>query len=296
MKTHARRLLLLLLVLMIIQVHAETRVCSDGCGYESIQAAIDTAKPEDIIAVESGTYTGDLMMNRSIALHGLDTGHGRPVLAGSDSIALDADGFELRGFDIADDHSLNITGSGSVYLNNFPASGGILAEGPNLWNSSQPINYQFESSVFRGRMGNYWSSYAGKDENHDGIGDEPKVIDSSNIDYFPLMLPVENYGIAGDAEDRMETINARINEPFNITLESNPTTGYRWYADYDYHLINLDDQRFESRPSGAIGSGGREIFTFTPLQSGETRISMVYKRSWENIAADVKSFLVQVSW
>lgn len=295
MKIHARSLLLFLLMLTVVQAHSETHVCPEGCSYKSLQAAIDTAKPEDIIVVESGIYRGDLMINKSTALHGLDTGHGRPVLAGSDSITLTADGFDLRGFDIADEHSLNITGSGSIYLNNFPASGGIFAEGLNIWNSSQPINYQFESSIFKGRMGNYWADYAGKDENHDGIGDEPKVIDSSNVDYYPLMLPVENYGIEGAAEDRMETIKARINEPFNITLESNPTTGYRWYADYDYDLVKLDDQRFESSTSNAIGSGGKEVFTFTPLRSGETRISMVHKRPWENIAADVRTFLVNVS-
>jgi inhibitor of cysteine peptidase len=109
------------------------------------------------------------------------------------------------------------------------------------------------------------------------------------------MQPAESYGIAGEREDRMETIKARTGEPFNITLDSNPTTGYRWYADYDYGLMKLDDQSFEREPSGAIGGGGRETFTFTPQRSGETRISMVYRRPWENIAADLRSFQVLIS-
>jgi predicted secreted protein len=288
-------LLLALLMLAATQAHAETRVCPNECSYSSIQAAIDGAKPEGVIVIESGIYKEDLDINRSITLHGLDTGYGCPVLASCDSIAVDADGFGLRGLEFADEHSLNITGSGYICLNNFPASSGMLVDGESTWNSTELITYQFESKIFRGRMGNYWADYTGKDENRDGIGDEPKVIDSRNIDYYPLMQPVESYGIADQREDRMETIKARNGEPFNITLDSNPTTGYRWYADYDYGLMKLDDQSFEREPSGAIGGGGREIFTFTPLRSGETRISMVYRRPWENIASDVRSFQVLIS-
>jgi parallel beta-helix repeat protein len=38
-----------------------------------------------------------------------------------------------------------------------------------------------------GLEGNYWSSYDGKDEDHNGIGDKPVVIDENNIDHHPLM-------------------------------------------------------------------------------------------------------------
>jgi predicted secreted protein len=288
-------LLALLMMLSVTQAHGEIRVCQGECSYSSIQAAIDATAPGNAIVIESGIYKEDLNINKSITLRGLDTGYGRPVMASCDSIAVNTNGFGLRGIEIADEHSLNITGSGNIYLNNFPASGGMLVDGACSWNSTEPITFQFESKIFRGPMGNYWADYTGKDENHDGIGDEPKVIDSRNIDYYPLMQPVESYGIADEREDRMETIKARTGEPFNITLESNPTTGYRWYADYDYGLMNLDESRYERDASGAIGAGGREIFTFTPIRSGEARISMVYRRPWENIAADVRSFQVIIS-
>jgi parallel beta-helix repeat protein len=35
--------------------------------------------------------------------------------------------------------------------------------------------------------GNYWSEYNGTDSNGDGIGDTPYIIDSNNVDHYPLM-------------------------------------------------------------------------------------------------------------
>lgn len=43
-----------------------------------------------------------------------------------------------------------------------------------------------------GAMGNYWSDYSGVDQNNDGIGDTPYVIDENNKDSYPLMTAHES--------------------------------------------------------------------------------------------------------
>lgn len=284
-------------------VQAEVRVCPTGCSHSSLQEAINAAAPGDKIVVESGTYREDLIIGRKVILQGLDTGSGRPLLAPEDGrIIQAAEGASVLGFELArprDSESGNCTLEvvlpGTFYLNDISGSESICPEAPASWNSSQPVNYQFESKVLRSRLGNYWADYKGPDENADGIGDDPKIIDENNFDYYPLMQPVENYRIQGEKENRMELIRAKVGEPFTIALPANPSTGYQWTADYDYYLLSLNSSQFEKGSSERLGLDGESVFVFKPLRPGKSTIYLVYKRTWENIAADVRTIHVEVT-
>jgi predicted secreted protein len=302
----------LALLLLLQPSLAETRVCSDGCDYSSIQAALDNASSDDKIVVESGTYRELLIIGKRANLHGLDTGKGKPVLAPeSGRIILAAYGAVLRGFEIgaaSDTNSQELASEGgsctievvlpaSIYLNDLAGKKGVCPEDAASWNSSDAINYQFNSRVLRGRLGNYWADYNGTDENGDGIGDQPVILNEKNIDYYPLMRPVDSYKIPDEKETKVELIHAKVNEPFTISLPANPTTGYEWNADYDYVLLKLESAEFESTNSQTVrvGRGGTSVFVFTPIKPGKSTIRFVYKRSWENIVADTRAFHVEIS-
>ena len=50
----------------------------------------------------------------------------------------------------------------------------LLSGDANVWDNGDSFG------------GNYWSDYAGIDENKDGFGDTPYVVDAQNVDHYPL--------------------------------------------------------------------------------------------------------------
>ena len=301
---------LMALSLLLSPSLAEMSVCSQGCDYTTVQLALNAASPQDSIWVESGIYNESLLIGKNVFLRGLDTGRGRPVLAPqSGRVILAGYGAILQGFEIggpagqagqssgSENCTLEVVLPSSIYLNDFAGKKSICPVDAASWNSSDGINYQYNSRVLRSRLGNYWADYNETDENDDGIGDQPVILNEKNIDYYPLMYPVDNYRIPDEKETKVELIRARVNESFTISLPANPTTGYEWKADYDYILLKQESAQFEGAASGTkrVGAGGTSVFVFQPIKPGKSTIYFVYKRSWENIVADTRAFHVEIS-
>lgn len=92
-------------------------------------------------------------------------------------------------------------------------------------------------------------------------------------------------------------INIRVDQQFTIALDSNPTTGYRWEAQFDESLLRLVETKFEpgepARP-GIYGVGGKERFTFQGLRQGKTYVTLSYKRPWEEEPIEQRMFTVNI--
>ena len=108
-------------------------------------------------------------------------------------------------------------------------------------------------------------------------------------------------GCGGGAKtyvDAEKTITASVGQEFIIALDSNPTTGYDWEESYDDSMLSLDEEESRYEPDekaeGLVGVGGTQYFRFKALKKGNTEITLVYKRSWEEEIEDEKVFKVNI--
>ena len=109
-------------------------------------------------------------------------------------------------------------------------------------------------------------------------------------------------GCAGGVKtytDSGQTISIGANQEFIIALVSNPTTGYSWEASYDETMLKLVGgkstyEESKEAKQGMVGAGGVEYFRFKTMKSGETKITLVYKRPWEEEIVEQKVFTVSI--
>jgi len=84
-----------------------------------------------------------------------------------------------------------------------------------------------------------------------------------------------------------------------VTLESNPSTGYKWeLAEQSKSiLLQLGEVEFKSSDTGdppTVGAGGWEIFRFRAVSTGQMPLLFFYHRSWED-AEFLNTFSIQVT-
>ena len=100
------------------------------------------------------------------------------------------------------------------------------------------------------------------------------------------------------AEDDGSEVELAAGQVLEVTLESNPTTGYRWeVSEVDGAVLaQVGEAEFQEAPTEGeqvVGAGGVETFRFTAA-SGETTLTLVYHRSWETDVEPEDTFTVQV--
>ncbi len=85
---------------------------------------------------------------------------------------------------------------------------------------------------------------------------------------------------------------------FEVTLKSNPTTGYSWKVlkISDKRIVRTVSSKYEADRPVLSGSGGQEIWSFKALRPGRAKIEMSYQRPWEKGVppAMAKTFNIRV--
>jgi inhibitor of cysteine peptidase len=71
-------------------------------------------------------------------------------------------------------------------------------------------------------------------------------------------------------------------ETFNVSLASNPTTGYEWRLTRYPPFIRLLKELYypQAHPEGMVGTGGIQVFILTADYAGEGMLHFDYVRPW----------------
>lgn len=84
--------------------------------------------------------------------------------------------------------------------------------------------------------------------------------------------------------------------PVTVTKRCNPTTGYNWEVINSNPEVVKVTSSYKQDPASPemVGVGGTTTFAFEPLMQGESRVELVYKRSWEQNSASSQVYRVIV--
>jgi inhibitor of cysteine peptidase len=95
--------------------------------------------------------------------------------------------------------------------------------------------------------------------------------------------------------DSGSTINLGIDDPFDVQLSGNASTGYTWeIISYDSTVVKqLGEVKFIP-DDDRIGSGGNYLYSFQTVAAGQTDLVMVYKRRWDEHKLHDKTFRLKV--
>ncbi|AKB34216.1 cell surface protein [Methanosarcina siciliae HI350] len=160
----------------------------------------------------------------------------------------------------------------SIYLNNIGAGSASMPFGGSIptntyFNSTEPIEYNYNGATYSGYLGNFWSSaYTGSDAEGNGIGNTPYTIpDGLGTDHAPLMAGYENYLHPNEPQNtpvaNFSAVPFSGNAPLAVQftdLSTGSPTAWAWDFDNDG---NVDST--EQNPSYTYNDAGSYTVNLT---------------------------------
>ncbi len=112
-----------------------------------------------------------------------------------------------------------------------------------------------------------------------------------------IVLIISGSSCAGPftIDDSGTTVNLTNDDPFEIELKGNASTGFTWQVmPFDSTVIKqVGEPEFKSE-DGRIGSAGLITFRFQTIGDGQTDLLLVYRRKWEEHKPPAKMFKMKI--
>ncbi|MGC9336403.1 MAG: protease inhibitor I42 family protein [Anaerolineae bacterium] len=102
-----------------------------------------------------------------------------------------------------------------------------------------------------------------------------------------------------DREDMGKQVVLQEGQALVVTLDANPSTGYRWdVAEPEDAVLSLvGEPEFESGAEGQgdlVGAPGMQTLRFEAKDRGKTTLTLVYHRPWETDVEPLETLMVEV--
>ena len=100
--------------------------------------------------------------------------------------------------------------------------------------------------------------------------------------YF-LLLCMLTAGCSHTIPSGGDRIKVKSGDTFEVKLESQVATGYRWQLseDLDARYFELVETKYEPAKEDVDGSLDTEIWIFKALRAGKTNIHLLYNPAWQ---------------
>jgi inhibitor of cysteine peptidase len=96
--------------------------------------------------------------------------------------------------------------------------------------------------------------------------------------------------------DNGRTIQLSVGQTVTISLEANASTGYTWeIKDLNQSIVQQVGQMEYKAGSQMPGAPGTATFRFRAMSPGQTTLTLIYHRPWEQNVPPAKTFSIQVA-
>jgi|SRR5579863_816247 len=87
------------------------------------------------------------------------------------------------------------------------------------------------------------------------------------------------------------TVNLRVGDGVKLSLDENPTTGYRWEftSRPEPNCVIVMDE-YVANTNGLAGSGGVHNWDIRAVDKGTCAVGLIYHRAWEKDTAPAQKF------
>jgi inhibitor of cysteine peptidase len=144
---------------------------------------------------------------------------------------------------------------------------------------------------------------ATKDDAGESHTETSEIYTETNGENNYQMLPDISGTVASlnlDASADGTTQQLKMGEVMSITVDSNPSTGYSWFATVSNPdiLAQMGEPEYlaptEDSSTMVLGAPGTETFIFQGTDTGNVTLTLEYKRGWETDVAPEKTITITV--